>query len=217
MTTEELQQIIRTSYKTLMKAPSKELDVGNQVFNSINDRTDLTADEKQKVFCGLAQAITTEECRKALESNQPNTLMRGSNAATRFMSTYVTANGTEYFEAVRNESFAAAKRHVVTDVKTQNDPGLVSTGKDLMGAYTTAMPYMSKELSQFMKSCVDVIKEKMPQHQAKAIPVVMASTMVLRGAAPQISSEAQDLQKEVVEKAGKILGMDPLKERAEIV
>jgi hypothetical protein len=160
---------------------------GGPVYQKIKSDPNLTEEEKQKVCCGIARGITEMECTKALNSTNPNTLMRGNSPGTNFMKAYMNEHGKAYFDSVAQKSMLVG------------DQGVLDGSKAILNNYTTELPLLSEKAIQFLKSSIDVVKDKMPDHQDKAIPLLMANNLILRGSAPEIARLTQVQKKEAKE------------------
>jgi hypothetical protein len=163
--------------KEKLKAVLSEGADGRQIYKSIMSDGKLTADEKQEVCCAIGKYATMDECRKAMRID-PGTLLRGGGGATQFIAAYINDNCKTYLEAVEDK----AKQSVSNKDRSSED-----VAKDIMTAYTSELPKLSKNAAEFLKASIDVIKQEMPEHAGTAIPKVLGNNLVLRGASTKIA------------------------------
>ena len=163
--------------KEKLKAVLSEGADGRQIYKSIMSNGELSAEEKQEVCCAIGKYATMDECRKAMRVD-PGTLLRGGGGSTQFIAAYINDNCKTYLEAVEDK----AKQSVSNQDKSSED-----VAKDIMTAYTSELPKLSKNAAEFLKASIDVIKQEMPEHAGTAIPKVLGNNLVLRGASTKIA------------------------------
>lgn len=96
----KVEEVSKMAAQAILNAKSSE--VGSDVFDAI-EATDLTDEQRQQVYCNLAEIIATDAC-KGLTADTANTIMRGNTAGTQFMTRFTEKYAAEYVAAVEYES-----------------------------------------------------------------------------------------------------------------
>ena len=154
--------------------------IATRHFQQIQTDGQLTPEERQKVYCGMNKIITEHECNLAVKNDAPGTLMRQDNGANMFAAVYLEHYAKDYFDAVTNKGIQAGK----LTKPGQGDelvPDEQATSTAILKAYTSELPNLSREASQFLKVGIDTIKEQMPDVSDQATKMVLVNSVVLRG------------------------------------
>lgn len=101
----KVEEITKMASQIIRNAKSNS--VGSEVFDAI-EAANLKSDQRQKVYCNLAEIISTDAC-KGLSPTTANTIMRGNTAGTEFMSSFTKVYAAEYIAAVEHQSLEAIK------------------------------------------------------------------------------------------------------------
>jgi hypothetical protein len=183
------------------KAPER----GKDVFNDV-ESSDLSAEEKQEVYQRLARQGVTTEMQNA---TNPATLLRGNSQMSNFMSAYMNTYAKDYLESIRDVAFReAAKTQLPESLKgklprtafaeIQGVPSedvaklheaYGNIAQKMITASEVNLSKLSPEARKFLHAALEPT-----QGNTQAMNMATASTLLLRGASPQISAPGDMLR-----------------------